>query len=136
MTQEEALQSSHSSFKKPDDKIPPATEKSIPSNQSTSNSSPALQVNISKANGNTKTKGVSEKIESAPPPGPVLPASKVRSSSVQGAPSSLAATNKRKREEKPRNVSKEEAAAIAAREAARKRVQEREKPLLGLYNAY
>lgn len=52
---------------------------------------------------------------------------------VKGAPSSLT-LNKRKREDgKPKIVSEEEKAAIKAREAARKRVEEREKPLLGLY---
>ncbi|KAK3024531.1 hypothetical protein RJ639_043723 [Escallonia herrerae] len=53
--------------------------------------------------------------------------------SIKGAPSSVT-VNKRKRQfEKPKVVSKEEAAAVKAREAARKRVEAREKPLLGLY---
>ncbi|KAK3025619.1 hypothetical protein RJ639_042117 [Escallonia herrerae] len=53
--------------------------------------------------------------------------------SMKGAPSSLT-VNKRKRQfEKPKVVPKEEAAAVKAREAARKRVEAREKPLLGLY---
>lgn len=52
---------------------------------------------------------------------------------VKGAPSSLT-LNKRKRQDgKPKILSEEEKAAIKAREAARKRVEEREKPLLGLY---
>ncbi|KAE9447194.1 hypothetical protein C3L33_20898, partial [Rhododendron williamsianum] len=49
---------------------------------------------------------------------------------VKGAPSSLT-LNKRKRQDgKPKILSEEEKAAIKAREAARKRVEEREKPLL------
>lgn len=52
---------------------------------------------------------------------------------VKGAPSSLT-SNKRKRQDgKPKILSEDEKAAIKAREAARKRVEEREKPLLGLY---
>ncbi|XP_071717096.1 zinc finger protein ZOP1 [Rutidosis leptorrhynchoides] len=48
-------------------------------------------------------------------------------------PSSIA-INKRKRvDTKPKVVSEEEAAALKAREAARKRVEEREKSSLGLY---
>ncbi|KAL3686817.1 hypothetical protein R1sor_013126 [Riccia sorocarpa] len=53
----------------------------------------------------------------------------------KGVASSLE-IGKRKREEKTGQVSNEEAAALAAREAARKRTQEREKALLGLYQAY
>lgn len=48
------------------------------------------------------------------------------------APSSLM-VNKRKRQDKPKAISAEEAAALKAREAARKRVEDREKSLLGLY---
>jgi len=33
-------------------------------------------------------------------------------------------------------ISKEEEAALKAREAARKRVEDREKPLMGLYRTY
>ena len=44
--------------------------------------------------------------------------------------------SKRKREGKPGPVSSEEAAALAAREAAKKRILDREKSLLGLYQAY
>lgn len=53
----------------------------------------------------------------------------------KAAPSSLT-INKRKRQDekpKPKVVSEVEATALKAREAARKRVEEREKPLLGLY---
>lgn len=44
--------------------------------------------------------------------------------------------SKRKREGNPGPVSSEEAAALAAREAAKKRILDREKSLLGLYQAY
>lgn len=55
---------------------------------------------------------------------------------VKGAPSSIA-VNKRKRPDgRPKVVSKEEAEALKAREAAKKRVEEREKSMLGLYNSY
>ena len=55
---------------------------------------------------------------------------------IKGAPSSIA-VNKRKREnEKTKVISKEEAEALKAREAAKKRMEEREKPLMGLYRSY
>jgi WW domain-binding protein 4 len=55
---------------------------------------------------------------------------------VKGAPSAIA-VNKRKREDgKPKVISKEEEAALKAREAARKRMEDREKPLMGLYRSY
>lgn len=69
---------------------------------------------------------------SGPPPGRVISAPLNPTRSVKGAPSSLAVKRKRQ-DEKPKVSSKEEAAALKAREAARKRVEEREKPLLGLY---
>lgn len=53
----------------------------------------------------------------------------------KGVASSLEVT-KRRRDEKTGPVSSEEAAALAAREAAKKRVLDREKSLLGLYQAY
>ncbi|MBA0649395.1 hypothetical protein Goklo_016964, partial [Gossypium klotzschianum] len=65
-------------------------------------------------------------------PGPVISATLNPMRSVKGASSSLAVKRKRQ-DEKPKAVSKEEAAALKAREAAKKRVEEREKPLLGLY---
>ncbi|EYU37706.1 hypothetical protein ABFS83_02G031100 [Erythranthe nasuta] len=70
--------------------------------------------------------------ESGPPPGRVVskPLNPMRP--VKGATSSVAVKRKRL-DEKPKAMSKEEAAALKAREAARKRVEEREKPLLGLY---
>ncbi|RWR90006.1 zinc finger protein ZOP1 [Cinnamomum micranthum f. kanehirae] len=74
--------------------------------------------------------------QSGPPPGLVVPSSLNPMRSVKGAPSSVA-VNKRKRvDEKPKVMSKEEAAALKAREAAKKRMEEREKPLLGLYKSY
>ncbi|KAL6514269.1 hypothetical protein OROHE_019256 [Orobanche hederae] len=73
-------------------------------------------------------------IKSGPPPGRVVstptPLNPMRS--VKGATSSIAVKRKRP-DQKPKVVSKEEADALKAREAARKRVGEREKPLLGLY---
>ena len=66
-------------------------------------------------------------------PGPVVSASLNPMRSVKGAPSSLAVKRKRQGE-KPKTISKEEEAALKAREAAKKRVEKREKPLLGLYN--
>lgn len=53
----------------------------------------------------------------------------------KGVASSLE-VKKRRLEEKPGPVSSEEAAALAAREAAKKRVLDREKTLMGLYQAY
>ncbi|KAK1277023.1 hypothetical protein QJS04_geneDACA019611 [Acorus gramineus] len=52
---------------------------------------------------------------------------------IKGAPSSIAVKKRKRVDEKPKVVSKEEAAALKAREAARKRMEEREKPMLGLY---
>ncbi|XP_039025025.1 zinc finger protein ZOP1-like [Hibiscus syriacus] len=66
-------------------------------------------------------------------PGPVLSATLNPMRSVKGAQSSVAVKRKRQDEKKLKAVSKEEAAALKAREAAKKRVEEREKPLLGLY---
>ncbi|KAE8716698.1 Detected protein of unknown function [Hibiscus syriacus] len=65
-------------------------------------------------------------------PGPVLSATLNPMRSVKGAQPSLAVKRKRQDEKKPKAVSKEEAAALKAREAAKKKVEEREKPLLGL----
>jgi WW domain-binding protein 4 len=86
-----------------------------------------------------KPPGKSEVISSikgGPAPGLVVtkPLNPMRP--VKGAPTGVAA-NKRKREDKkPKVVSKEEEAALRAREAARKRVDDREKPLMGLYKMY
>lgn len=67
-----------------------------------------------------------------PPPGRLVPTPLNPMRSMKGATSSVAVKRKRPNE-KPKAVTKEEAAALKAREAARKRVEEREKPLLGLY---
>lgn len=75
------------------------------------------------------------KSQSPAPPGPVVSASLNPKRNVKGTSSSLT-VGKRKREDgKPKALSKEEETVLKAREAARKRVEEREKPLLGLYNA-
>lgn len=50
------------------------------------------------------------------------------------AASSLAVGKRKRPNEKPKVISQEEKEALKAREAARKRVEQREKPLLGLYN--
>lgn len=52
---------------------------------------------------------------------------------VKGAPSSLSVNKRKRQDEKPKVLSEEQKAALKAREAARKRVEEREAPLLGLY---
>lgn len=52
---------------------------------------------------------------------------------VKGAPSSLVVGKRKRPHEKVKVISEEEKAALKAREAARKRVEEREAPLLGLY---
>lgn len=72
----------------------------------------------------------------AKPPGRVVSATLNPKRNVKGAASSVEiGNNKRKRiDEKPKKVSAEEKAALRAREAARKRVEDREKSLLGLYN--
>ncbi|KAK9096712.1 hypothetical protein Sjap_022209 [Stephania japonica] len=79
------------------------------------------------------------KYHSGPPPGLVVKESVNPKRSVKGAPSSIALNNKRKRDGEKKQakvVSKEEADALKAREAAKKRVEEREKTLLGLYKSY
>lgn len=73
----------------------------------------------------------------AKPPGRVVSGTLNPKRNVKGAASSveIGNNNKRKRtDEKPKKVSAEEKAALRAREAARKRVEDREKSLLGLYN--
>ncbi|XP_073009964.1 zinc finger protein ZOP1 [Typha latifolia] len=80
-------------------------------------------------------KGVAPK-RKGPAPGLVISTSLNPTRAIKGAPSSIA-VNKRKREDtKTKAVSKEEEAALKAREAARKRMEEREKPLMGLYRSY
>lgn len=65
-------------------------------------------------------------------PGPVLRVNPMRN--AKAAPSSLAVGKRKRPNEKSKVVSQEEKEALKAREAARKRVEQREKPLLGLYN--
>lgn len=98
---------------------------------------------VRKSTPSLQSKNVSEnkdelKLKIGPAPGPVVSAALNPMRSVKGAATSslTLSNNKRKRpEEKPKVLSKEEAAAIKAREAAKKRVEEREKPLLGLYGS-
>lgn len=71
--------------------------------------------------------------QSGPPPGPVVSASLNPTRSVKGAPSALAVSKRKREDGKPKVISAEEKAALKAREAAKKRVEEREKSLLGLY---
>lgn len=80
----------------------------------------------------TKDKNV-DKGESGPPPGLVVSASSKPNRSVKGAPSSIAVGKRKRPNEKQKVISEEEKAALKAREAAKKRVEQREKPLLGLY---
>lgn len=81
----------------------------------------------------------SAKRQSGPAPGPVVPASLKPLRSVKGAPSSLTVSKRKREDNKPKQKTKtvtaEEAAALKAREAARKRVEEREKSLHGLYQS-
>ncbi|CAM6091043.1 unnamed protein product [Calypogeia fissa] len=56
--------------------------------------------------------------------------------SGKGMVASSLEVSKRKRVEKPGSNSSEEAAALAARESARKRIKEREEALLGLYHSF
>ncbi|XP_073310010.1 zinc finger protein ZOP1-like [Primulina huaijiensis] len=71
--------------------------------------------------------------QTAPPPGRVVSTPLNPMRSIKGAPSSVTVSKRKRAAEKPQAVSEEEAAAMKAREAARKRVEKREKPLLGLY---
>ncbi|XP_074274001.1 zinc finger protein ZOP1 [Silene latifolia] len=66
-------------------------------------------------------------------PGLVITGSLNPTRSVKGAPSSVLVGKRKRPGEKTKAVSEEESAALKAREAARKRVEEREKSLLGLY---
>ncbi|KMS98811.1 hypothetical protein BVRB_3g068860 isoform A [Beta vulgaris subsp. vulgaris] len=66
-------------------------------------------------------------------PGPVVSGSLNPTRSIKGASSSLAVGKKKKPYDKPKAVPAGESDALKAREAARKRVEEREKSLLGLY---
>lgn len=77
--------------------------------------------------------GASSQSKSGPPPERVVSVSLNPMRSVKGTPSSLTINKRKRQNDKPKAVSEEEAAALKAREAARKRVEAREKPLLGLY---
>lgn len=100
---------------------------------------PSSRVTKADASSSLKSSAADEnttklKIEKAP--GLVVSSSLNPMRSVKGAPSSIA-VNKRKRDDgKTKILSKEETDALKAREAARKRVEEREKPLFGLYKSY
>lgn len=74
----------------------------------------------------------SAETNSGPPPGRLVSTPLNPMRSTKAAKSAVAVKRKRTNE-KPKAVSKEESAALKAREAARKRVEQREKPLLGLY---
>ncbi|XP_010523212.1 PREDICTED: zinc finger protein ZOP1 [Tarenaya hassleriana] len=74
------------------------------------------------------------KSQSGLAPGHVVSASLNPTIPVKGAPSSIDLGKRKRQDQKPKNVSEEERAALKAREAARRRVEEREKSLLGLYN--
>lgn len=71
--------------------------------------------------------------QNGPPTGPVVSASLNPTRSVKGAPSAVAVNKRKRPNEKPKVISDEEKAALKAREAARRRVEEREKSSLGLY---
>lgn len=75
-----------------------------------------------------------KKFQNRPAPGPVVSSSLNPARSVKGAPSSLTVGKRKRPDAKSKVISEEEKAALKAREAARKRVEEREKPLLGLYS--
>ncbi|EFJ31767.1 hypothetical protein SELMODRAFT_440013 [Selaginella moellendorffii] len=92
----------------------------------------------------SKSSGATVSKKNLPPvPGKLGSSKPQPAADVKGRPSAFAVTaaaannnnNKRKRDNRKQN-STEEARAQAEREAARKRVQEREKSSLGLYQAY
>ncbi|EPS63616.1 hypothetical protein M569_11168, partial [Genlisea aurea] len=85
--------------------------------------------------GNARKKPFESRIASTSGSGRAVtnPINPTRSSVKVVEPPSAAAVKRKRPDEKPKVVSKEEADAIKAREAARKRVERREKPLFGLY---
>lgn len=90
---------------------------------------------VKKATSASQTKSNDDKdAKKSQAPGPVVSSSLNPMRSVKAAPSSLAMGKRKRADAKPKAISDEEKAALKAREAARKRVEEREKPLLGLYN--
>lgn len=88
---------------------------------------------LASVTGHASEKKDADKVQTGPAPGPVVSGSLNPTRSVKGAPSAFAVGKRKRPDEKPKAVSTEEAAALKAREAARKRVEEREKSLLGLY---
>nr|XP_025623106.1 zinc finger protein ZOP1 isoform X3 [Arachis hypogaea] len=94
----------------------------------------------SKSLSTSQSKLVKEKTENksqnGPSPGPVVSYSLNSKRNVKGTPSSLTVGKRKRPEEKckAKVIPEEEKAALKAREAARKRVEEREKSLLGLYS--
>ncbi|KAL1363751.1 hypothetical protein AAHE18_03G169000 [Arachis hypogaea] len=93
----------------------------------------------SKSLSTSQSKSIEKKTENksqnGPSPGPIVSSSLNPKRNVKGAPSSLTVGKRKRPEEKSKAkvISEEEKAALKAREAARKRVEEREKSLLGLY---
>ncbi|XP_052171384.1 zinc finger protein ZOP1 isoform X1 [Diospyros lotus] len=83
--------------------------------------------------GSSSENKVTAKSKNGTAPGPVVLAALNPMRSVKAAPSSLTVNKRKRQNQKPKVVSEEEAAALKAREAARKRVEDREAPLLGLY---
>ncbi|XP_039118590.1 zinc finger protein ZOP1-like [Dioscorea cayenensis subsp. rotundata] len=74
--------------------------------------------------------------KAGPAPGRVVSTTLNPMRFVKGAQSSIAIQKRKREGEKTKAISKEEEAALRAREAAKKRMEEREKPLLGLYRSY
>ncbi|KAG0625500.1 hypothetical protein M758_2G060300 [Ceratodon purpureus] len=89
----------------------------------------------SNATSTSHAKSAAVKTSTTASQGPAPKQKTLPSKGGKGVASSLE-INKRRRDEKTGPVSSEEAAALAAREAAKKRVLDREKSLLGLYQAY
>ncbi|KAG6534733.1 hypothetical protein ZIOFF_008636 [Zingiber officinale] len=79
--------------------------------------------------------GIASNSKGGPSPGRVVSTLLNPTRAVKGAASSIA-VNKRKRDDgKAKVITKEEAEALKTREAARKRMEEREKPFMGLYKS-
>ncbi|XP_050203290.1 zinc finger protein ZOP1 [Mercurialis annua] len=79
-------------------------------------------------------KEIKNAAQNGPAPGPKVSGAFHPLRTFKGAATSAVAVNKRKRQDqKPKVISEEEKAALKAREAAKKRVEKREKSLLGLY---
>lgn len=89
----------------------------------------------SPATGNSSAPGIS-KNQGGSAPGVVISAPLNPMRTVKGVPSSVAPTKRKREDGKSKIISKEEEEALKVREAARKRVEDREKHLLGLYNSY